>query len=177
MKQSTLQRFFDEYGVVNYNCFACTVNDASSRILINVESEQYASFHVIFNEIYCLLFTCMFGFLHLIFPKLYGTGNCISGIMNASGMAQRARVNWVYLCQSITVIVSVAPTQIIPCTDKLTTCDEYLLDLCINEFYRLWREDNCRKFCGICSGIKEDCNDNKTFTIIGRFYSSLDSRE
>lgn len=37
------------------------------------------------------------GFLHLIFPKHYhnGTGSCVSGIMNASNMAQRARVNWV----------------------------------------------------------------------------------
>lgn len=47
-----------------------------------------------------------------------------------------------------------APTRIVPCSDKLTNCDEYPPDLCTNELYRLWREDNCRKFCGICSGIK-----------------------
>lgn len=46
-----------------------------------------------------------------------------------------------------------APTRIVPCSDKLTNCDEYPPDLCTNELYRLWREDNCRKFCGICSGI------------------------
>uniref|UniRef100_K1PAK4 Uncharacterized protein n=1 Tax=Magallana gigas TaxID=29159 RepID=K1PAK4_MAGGI len=45
------------------------------------------------------------------------------------------------------------PTRIVPCSDKLTNCDEYPPDLCSNEVYRLWREDNCRKFCGICSGI------------------------
>lgn len=46
-----------------------------------------------------------------------------------------------------------APTRTVPCSDKLANCDEYPPDLCTNELYRLWREDNCRKFCGVCSGI------------------------
>lgn len=70
------------------------------------------------------------------------------------------RMLWVCWYKSITMILktiilfSVAPTRIVPCSDKLTNCDEYPPDLCTNELYRLWREDNCRKFCGICSGIR-----------------------
>nr|XP_022345092.1 uncharacterized protein LOC111137753 isoform X1 [Crassostrea virginica] len=45
-----------------------------------------------------------------------------------------------------------APTRIVPCRDRLTNCDEYSSDLCINPLYRLWREENCRKYCGVCTG-------------------------
>nr|XP_022336718.1 uncharacterized protein LOC111132994 isoform X2 [Crassostrea virginica] len=46
-----------------------------------------------------------------------------------------------------------APTRIVPCRDRLTNCDEYSSDLCINPLYRLWREENCRKYCGVCTGF------------------------
>ena len=51
-------------------------------------------------------------------------------------------------------LAGVAPTRIVPCRDQLTNCDEYSSDVCVNPLYRLWREDNCRKYCGICSGKK-----------------------
>ena len=44
------------------------------------------------------------------------------------------------------------PTVTITCKDELTTCDEYQADLCSNHLFRLFREKNCRKFCGICKG-------------------------
>jgi hypothetical protein len=49
-------------------------------------------------------------------------------------------------------IFSSAPTKIVPCADRLTNCDEYTSDVCTNPFYRIWREDNCRKYCKICTG-------------------------
>lgn len=44
-----------------------------------------------------------------------------------------------------TILFSVAPTWIVPCSDKLTNCDEYPPDVCTNENYRFLRKDNCRK--------------------------------
>ena len=49
-------------------------------------------------------------------------------------------------------IVILVPTVTITCKDELTTCDEYQADLCSNHLFRLFREKNCRKFCGICKG-------------------------
>ncbi|XP_061171904.1 uncharacterized protein LOC133181406 [Saccostrea echinata] len=45
------------------------------------------------------------------------------------------------------------PTQSVECKDKLPTCAEYQSDLCTNRLFRLFREENCRKFCKICEGI------------------------
>uniref|UniRef100_K1Q7M6 Uncharacterized protein n=1 Tax=Magallana gigas TaxID=29159 RepID=K1Q7M6_MAGGI len=42
------------------------------------------------------------------------------------------------------------PTMAIKCEDKLPNCDEYL-DVCSKHLYLLFREENCRKFCGICN--------------------------
>lgn len=44
-----------------------------------------------------------------------------------------------------TILFSVAPTRIFPCSDKLTNCDEYPPDVCTNENYRLLRKEYCRK--------------------------------
>lgn len=44
-----------------------------------------------------------------------------------------------------TILFSVAPSRIVPCSDKLTNCDEYPPDVCTNENYRFLRKDNCRK--------------------------------
>ncbi|XP_052703991.1 uncharacterized protein ZK673.1-like [Crassostrea angulata] len=43
-----------------------------------------------------------------------------------------------------------APTVTIDCVDQLHNCDEYQRDLCTNSLYRLFREQNCRKYCRIC---------------------------
>ncbi|XP_078310638.1 uncharacterized protein LOC144618469 [Crassostrea virginica] len=43
-----------------------------------------------------------------------------------------------------------APTVTVLCVDQLKNCDEYQADLCINSLYRLFREEKCRKYCGIC---------------------------
>lgn len=37
-----------------------------------------------------------------------------------------------------------------PCVDKISHCNEYDADLCTNPLYRLFREDNCQQFCGLC---------------------------
>lgn len=47
-----------------------------------------------------------------------------------------------------TILFSVALTRIVPCSDKLTNCDEYPPDVCTNENYCLLRKDNCRKSLG-----------------------------
>lgn len=47
----------------------------------------------------------------------------------------------------------VTPTVTIDCVDLLHNCDEYQRDLCTNPLYRLFREQNCRKYCRICKGI------------------------
>lgn len=44
-------------------------------------------------------------------------------------------------------------TSPIPCVDKIPNCNEYDADLCTNPLYRLFREDNCRKFCSLCTGM------------------------
>lgn len=105
----------------------------------------------------CLLF-CMLDDTLTILLKNYGRSIGIwKKERNWYGIE---RMLWVCWYKSITMILktiilfSVAPTRIVPCSDKLTNCDEYPPDLCTNELYRLWREDNCRKFCGICSGIR-----------------------
>lgn len=58
----------------------------------------------------------------------------------------------------------VAPTVTIDCMDQLHNCDEYQRDLCTNPLYRLFREQNCRKYCRICKGksckITVTCIDN-----------------
>ncbi|XP_048744328.2 uncharacterized protein LOC125657650 isoform X2 [Ostrea edulis] len=46
-----------------------------------------------------------------------------------------------------------APTKIVPCVDRISNCDEYVKDLCINTKYRIFREDNCRRYCKICTGL------------------------
>lgn len=38
-----------------------------------------------------------------------------------------------------------------PCVDKISNCNEYDADLCTNPLYRLFREDNCQLFCGLCT--------------------------
>ncbi|CAG2185197.1 unnamed protein product [Mytilus edulis] len=37
-----------------------------------------------------------------------------------------------------------------PCVNKVSNCNEYDADLCTNPLYRLFREDNCKLFCGLC---------------------------
>jgi len=44
-------------------------------------------------------------------------------------------------------------TSPLPCVDKIPNCNEYDADLCTNPLYRLFREDNCRKFCSLCTGM------------------------
>ncbi|XP_076107700.1 uncharacterized protein LOC143075976 isoform X3 [Mytilus galloprovincialis] len=44
-------------------------------------------------------------------------------------------------------IVSTPPSS---CVDKISNCYEYDADLCTNPLYRLFREDNCQLFCGLC---------------------------
>ncbi|XP_071181496.1 uncharacterized protein [Mytilus edulis] len=43
--------------------------------------------------------------------------------------------------------VSTPPSS---CVDKISNCYEYDADLCTNPLYRLFREDNCQLFCGLC---------------------------
>ncbi|CAC5419038.1 unnamed protein product [Mytilus coruscus] len=43
-------------------------------------------------------------------------------------------------------------TSPVPCVDKIPNCNEYDADLCTNPLYRLFREDNCLKFCNLCKG-------------------------
>ncbi|XP_071167719.1 uncharacterized protein [Mytilus edulis] len=43
-------------------------------------------------------------------------------------------------------------TSPMPCVDKIPNCNEYDADLCTNPLYRLFREDNCMKFCSLCKG-------------------------
>ncbi|VDI58130.1 Hypothetical predicted protein [Mytilus galloprovincialis] len=44
-------------------------------------------------------------------------------------------------------IVGTPPSS---CVDKISNCYEYDADLCTNPLYRLFREDNCQLFCGLC---------------------------
>ncbi|XP_056018424.1 uncharacterized protein LOC125668451 [Ostrea edulis] len=45
------------------------------------------------------------------------------------------------------------PTVSDECKDTLPNCDEYQSDMCTNHLYKLFREINCRQFCGICKGV------------------------
>lgn len=47
--------------------------------------------------------------------------------------------------------IDIAHTSPLPCINHIHNCQEYGDDLCTNPLYRLFREDNCRKFCGLCT--------------------------
>ncbi|CAG2233741.1 unnamed protein product [Mytilus edulis] len=52
----------------------------------------------------------------------------------------------------------------VPCLDKISNCHEYDADLCTNVVYKLFRKDNCARFCGICADYTTEttCEDSTT---------------
>lgn len=48
-------------------------------------------------------------------------------------------------------------TTIPACVDKVSSCQEYSQESCVE--YRHFMEDNCAKYCGFCGGSKPVCQD------------------
>ena len=100
---------------------------------------------------------------------------------------RKVEISWGINCKDFYFL---APTRIVPCRDRLTNCDEYSSDLCINPLYRLWREENCRKYCGVCTGrrylhprnwnqsvfvVHPDCCNQSVFMILMKALQTVSS--
>nr|XP_022336173.1 uncharacterized protein ZK673.1-like [Crassostrea virginica] len=55
------------------------------------------------------------------------------------------------------------PTLTILCKDEIPNCEDYSRDLCTNHLYRIFREKNCRKFCGICKDFDSVPNTDEIY--------------
>nr|XP_022340916.1 uncharacterized protein LOC111135278 isoform X6 [Crassostrea virginica] len=87
----------------------------------------------------------------------YGQVTC----MNAK-YKRWAQTNCRYFCRfctqeqlliadSKTTTTTTLATPLKPCADKIPHCDVYNDDVCTNEKYRSWAEENCPVYCMLCS--------------------------
>ncbi|XP_071174304.1 extracellular matrix organizing protein FRAS1-like [Mytilus edulis] len=53
-------------------------------------------------------------------------------------------------CKFCAPLYTTAPP---PCTNKLSTCSDYSIDVCHDPRYYAWSEYNCRLHCGLCGDV------------------------